>query len=260
MSKLEHFMRDVRLHLAATGMDKDRFINDLRDQAQEMIDSGLSEHQVVEKLGPPREVAADFMETRPLEYANIFQRFFAFILDAAISTMFVFPGLFLFLLIPFGISDPEIFSITRWNHVSVPALHINGFELLLLTIGGVMAIGIALLYFPIMEYMFGWTLGKKVMGIRVLREDGSPIGLGTAFIRRLSYYFDILALDAIFILFTKTKQRAFDRVAQTVVVKDGEPHVLGLLLFVFVAIVFSLIGIFTLFFLSGMPEPIFDIL
>lgn len=260
MSRLEHYMRDVRLHLSASGRDKDRFISDLRDQMQEMTDSGLTEQQVIEKLGPPREVAADFMQTRPLVYANIFQRFFAFILDAALSTMFIFPGLFLAMIIPLGLADPQVFWSFNWDHVYAPALHINGFELILLMFAGLMAFGIAVLYFPIMEYMFGWTLGKRVFGIRVLNEDGTPIKLGAAFVRRLSYYFDILALDSIFILFTNTKQRAFDRVARTVVVNDGEPHVIGLLLFFVAAIVFTVIGIYTIAVLSGMPEPIIDIL
>jgi uncharacterized RDD family membrane protein YckC len=260
MSRVDHYFKDVRLHLAASSKDKERFISDLRDQANEMLESGMSEAAVLEKLGPPREVAAEFMQFRSLTYANIFQRFFAFFLDASLSTMFIFPGLFLVFLVPLGMADPSIFWSFHWDHAIVPTIHINGIELVLLVLGGLMATGIALLYFPIMEYMFGWTLGKKVMGIRVLSEDGSAITLGAAFVRRLSYYFDILALDAIFILFTSTKQRAFDRVARTVVVKDGEPNILGTLIFIVAAMVFVVLGIYTLTVLAVMPDPIIDIL
>ena len=56
--------------------------------------------------------------------------------------------------------------------------------------------------------------------IRVLRETGAPIGLGQAFVRRLSMYFDMLWIDALFIPFTDKRQRALDIVAKTVVARE----------------------------------------
>ena len=61
----------------------------------------------------------------------------------------------------------------------------------------------------------GKTLGKYLLNIKVLNETGGEVGLGAAFIRRLSYYFEILAVDALFQPFTSKKQRAFDMVAKT---------------------------------------------
>jgi uncharacterized RDD family membrane protein YckC len=81
-------------------------------------------------------------------------------------------------------------------------------------------LGIILLYFPILEGRFGQTLGKRLLGIWVLQETGLPIGYKQALLRRLSYYFDILPLDALFIPFTAKHQRAFDIVARTVVIRE----------------------------------------
>ena len=80
--------------------------------------------------------------------------------------------------------------------------------------------GVFILYFPVLEKLFGRTLGKRLLRIRVVKESGVAISIGDAIIRRLSYYFDILALDALFIFFTKKRQRAFDIVYQTVVIRE----------------------------------------
>jgi uncharacterized RDD family membrane protein YckC len=76
-----------------------------------------------------------------------------------------------------------------------------------------------LLYFPIAEGRFGQTLGKRLLGLRVLKESGLAIGYKEAFLRRIPFYFRFAVLDALFVPFTAKKQRAFDLVARTVVVK-----------------------------------------
>ncbi|MCB2197933.1 RDD family protein [bacterium] len=256
MSKIDRFIHDVQLHLAAPKRDKERFLNDLDDQAREMLESGLSETEVLKRLGSAEEIASEFMQQRELQYAGIIPRFFAFMVDAAISTMFIFPGVFLLVLLPMGLVDGGVFWSFNWNSVNPPRLELSYIQFGIVLLAGLTATGIALFYFPVMEHMFGWTIGKRVFGMRVLREDGTPVGLGAAFVRRLSYYFDILALDAIFVPFTKMRQRAFDRVAGTVVVKDGEPSWLGILLFFVLAAILTVLGIYTIIVLSAMPEPI----
>jgi uncharacterized RDD family membrane protein YckC len=54
----------------------------------------------------------------------------------------------------------------------------------------------------------------------VLKENCLPIGYTEAFLRRLSYYFEIMAVDALFIPFTPKRQRAFDIVARMVVIRE----------------------------------------
>ena len=53
----------------------------------------------------------------------------------------------------------------------------------------------------------------------MLGEDQLPVGYKESVLRRLSFYFNILPVDALFIFFTAKKQRAFDIVARTIVVR-----------------------------------------
>ncbi|MDA8019309.1 MAG: RDD family protein [Thermoanaerobaculia bacterium] len=84
------------------------------------------------------------------------------------------------------------------------------------------AFGLFGLYFPLFEYRFGKTPFKQVMRLRVMRESHAPIGLGIAFVRRLSLYLELLWLDGLFVFFTDKRQRALDVVARTIVVEEPE--------------------------------------
>ncbi|MFJ5301410.1 RDD family protein [Streptomyces sp. NPDC088350] len=64
---------------------------------------------------------------------------------------------------------------------------------LLLAIGGLALIGLAI-WQLIQEGRTGQTVGKKALGIRLVREsDGQPLGVGMAFVRRLAHILDSLA-------------------------------------------------------------------
>jgi len=84
---------------------------------------------------------------------------------------------------------------------------------------------IFLLYFVILEGMWGATVGKMVMKIKVVREDGSPCGLGPAVIRNILRIIDILPflyiIGLIFMSRSDKKQRLGDKIAKTVVIKPG---------------------------------------
>lgn len=77
-------------------------------------------------------------------------------------------------------------------------------------------------YFLIMEGIWGQTVGKKVLGIVVVKDDGTPITMGESFIRNvlrfvdgfLSYLVGFLAMTV-----SDKNQRIGDRMAGTVVVK-----------------------------------------
>ena len=76
-------------------------------------------------------------------------------------------------------------------------------------------------YFIIMEGTSGTTLGKRIMKLRVVKEDGSPISMGDSAIRNVLRVIDgILGylVGAILIWTSPAKQRLGDRVAKTIVV------------------------------------------
>jgi uncharacterized RDD family membrane protein YckC len=83
-----------------------------------------------------------------------------------------------------------------------------------------------LAYFVFLET--GWngqTLGKKLTGIQVVREDRGPIDFSTALIRNILRVVDGLIfylVGAILIWRSPIKQRLGDRIAHTVVIKTSQ--------------------------------------
>ncbi len=89
-------------------------------------------------------------------------------------------------------------------------------------ISNVTTVVLVLLYFIVLEARNGQTLGKKIMGIRVVSKDGSPVGLGTSAVRNVLRLIDAIAfylVGALFIWTSSKKQRLGDMVAGTVVIK-----------------------------------------
>ncbi|TMD59229.1 MAG: RDD family protein, partial [Chloroflexi bacterium] len=79
-------------------------------------------------------------------------------------------------------------------------------------------------YWVAMESLWnGQTLGKRIVGIRVLRDDGSPVGFFAiatrALLRSLDLVPIIFPIDIVLIVASKKGQRLGDIVAGTVVVK-----------------------------------------
>lgn len=81
------------------------------------------------------------------------------------------------------------------------------------------------LYHTLTEGMYGASLGKLIFQLRVVREDGGPIGLGQAGIRSLGYYIDALFFGLIGYSAMKQSelnQRYGDKWAHTVVIRSSE--------------------------------------
>jgi uncharacterized RDD family membrane protein YckC len=81
----------------------------------------------------------------------------------------------------------------------------------------------ALVYFVYMEGTYGQTIGKRLMGIVVVREDGSPLDMRAAAIRNVARIVDafptlyIVGFAAMYLV-GEDRQRVGDLVADTMVV------------------------------------------
>ena len=79
------------------------------------------------------------------------------------------------------------------------------------------------LYFIVLEAVLGATLGKLLLGIRVVDVEGSRISWGASILRNILRIIDALPfayiLGAILIWTSARKQRLGDRAARTVVVR-----------------------------------------
>ena len=83
-------------------------------------------------------------------------------------------------------------------------------------------VALAVAYYVVCEAGTGATLGKRIVGIRVVGEEGEDVTLGAAIVRNLLRLVDCLffyAVGAIFAATSPRGQRLGDRAAHTVVVR-----------------------------------------
>ncbi|MFK0157533.1 RDD family protein [Streptomyces sp. NPDC090493] len=90
-------------------------------------------------------------------------------------------------------------------------------------IGGLAILGIAI-WQLIMEGRTGQTIGKKALGIRLVKETtGQPVGVGMAFVRRIAHILDSLAcyLGWLWPAWDSKRQTFADKVCGTVVIRSN---------------------------------------
>ena len=78
------------------------------------------------------------------------------------------------------------------------------------------------LYHALLEGLYGATLGKKICGIRVLKQDFTPCGVTAGFLRNLLRIVDAFfyyLVGAVSMAGTLKWQRLGDMVAETIVVR-----------------------------------------
>jgi uncharacterized RDD family membrane protein YckC len=145
-------------------------------------------------------------------YAGFFSRAAAYVLDHAITfgIAFVITAVIDFFL--------GFFPFDQW----LPTL--SNIELaqvglaLLLSIFGLYVLTNAV-YNVWFWLISGQTPGKRVLGLRVLRKDGTRLKLGNALRRQVGYWIcAIFFLGFIWILFDNKRQGLHDKVAGTIVV------------------------------------------
>ncbi|MFF0010526.1 RDD family protein [Streptomyces sp. NPDC005374] len=93
----------------------------------------------------------------------------------------------------------------------------------LVAIGGIALLGLAI-YQLIIEGKNGQTLGKKALGIRLVREsDGQPLGVGMAFVRRLAHFLDSIAcyLGWLWPAWDAKRQTFADKVCSSIVIRTN---------------------------------------
>ncbi|MBD3167247.1 hypothetical protein GF324_11655 [bacterium] len=231
MVSIDDYIREVKRGIVATPERKRKLEEDLRVHFNELRSEGIGPGEALARMGTPEEVAAQFMEETPKKYGGFFHRLAAFLVDA---------GLIAAAIMPVGLSAmlTMVWSANRLEQLSRLGDNISATEpvFLILTILAMLTSGLllvsimvaGLIYFPFFERIRGATPGKMLLGLHVLTEEGCAIGWKEALIRRIPFYFEIMVLDAIFVPFNARKQRAFDMVAKTIVLKEGRHERSGL--------------------------------
>ena len=130
-------------------------------------------------------------------YSSIGSRFWAVLIDNIIVFVFVF----IMLMLPIRIVSEGL---------------IGDLAVLLIFIG---YFG----YFTLLEGNGGQTLGKKILGIKVVKEDGTPCDFRSALIRNILRCIDVLPIYYIIALISMAQsvktQRLGDRAAKTIVIR-----------------------------------------
>ena len=70
---------------------------------------------------------------------------------------------------------------------------------------------------------FSWTIGKRILGLRVISAEKRKISWGQSILRELMFNigFNVLGLGSLWIAFDKKKQGWHDKIAGTYVIKTG---------------------------------------
>jgi uncharacterized RDD family membrane protein YckC len=207
----DQYVQKVMSLIYAPEKERAQIQADLQSHLREGMADGEDMKALVERMGDPREVAAEFMSAVPMVYAGFWRRTAAFLVDMVIILLFA--------------ALAAVLTITLSNVVpqhpeGLVENLIGGAIILLVLISANACIAAILVYFPLLEGRFGQTLGKRLFGLRVRSEDGLPATYGQAFLRRLSFYFEIFPIEALFLPFHPKCQRWFDLLAKTVVVRE----------------------------------------
>jgi uncharacterized RDD family membrane protein YckC len=191
----EEYLRDVMDRVPRPLPGRARMEADLRLHLADLLADDPTGASPEERMGRAEQVAAEFLAQFPVRPCGHGRRLAAFMIDLLV------------ILIPYV---PLFALAVRWQggHPAVP---------LLIAVSLLMA-ALTVVYFPLLEAVWAQTLGKRLMGICVVREDGSRAGWGPVLIRRIPFIGNFFPIDALFVFFTARRQRAFDKVAGTLVV------------------------------------------
>jgi uncharacterized RDD family membrane protein YckC len=207
----DRYVQKVMDLIYAPERDRERIQADLQGHLHEGWAGREDMKALVERMGDPREVAAEFMSEVPMVYSGFWRRTIAFL--GGMTVILVFAALTAVLTISLSNAVPQ-------HPEGLSENLIGGAIILLLLISANACIAMILLYFPLLEGRFGQTLGKRLFGLRVRSEDGLPASYGQTLLRRLSFNFEILPIEALFLLLHPKPQRWFDLLAWTVVVRE----------------------------------------
>jgi uncharacterized RDD family membrane protein YckC len=86
------------------------------------------------------------------------------------------------------------------------------------------AMGVAFVYHFTLEWLTGQTIGKSILGLRVVADDGTTLGVGGSFLRNALRLIDGLgywSVAVVIILYRGDGKRLGDIVGRTLVVETN---------------------------------------
>lgn len=166
---------------------------ELRGHIAERLERGQSIEDVVRQLGDPEALAESYLAAVPLTPASFWRRGAAKSIDL-------------------------LMFVAIWAPLLWLAWHLEGAIFAIALPAVALLLPFFPLYFVAAEYRFDKSVGKHLLGMRVVRESGARIGLGQSFVRQLPQFLQVFWIDVMFALFTDQRQRAFELLSHTRVV------------------------------------------
>jgi len=174
---------------------RSQIATELRGHIAERLGDGHVLEDVLQHLGDPAALAESYLAVVPLVAATFWRRALAKVVDVLAAIVVIVPGVWL-----------AVWSVPEQFLVFVPVLAI---------LSGSLIFGVGTI---IAESWIGQTPGKRLLGMRVVRENGARIGPGQAIVRQLPMFLQFYWIDVLFALFTDKGQRAFEVLSKTRVV------------------------------------------
>ena len=193
-------VEDAYISRVIAALPQDRHLRqqvtmELRSHIAERVEHGFAVDDALRQLGDPVVLAESYLAAVPLVPAAFLERGAARIID---FLAFV------------AIMAPIVCLLWR----AIP------FQLVVVAI---VVFTVAGCFYPLLaEYWFGKTLGKHLLGLRVVRESGGRISFGQSVVRQLPLFLQVFWVDVMFALFTEKHQRAFELLSKTRVVEVAE--------------------------------------
>ncbi len=144
-------------------------------------------------------------QSQSFTYGGFWRRFFALIIDSIILTI-------IFFLILFLIIGPDNFLTELLKEEEGPKVSFAQF----------IFIFIIWLYYVSLTVIYGGTIGKLILGLRVVDQNYQKISWGRAILREIIGKFIsglVFSLGYLWVIFDSKKQAWHDKIAGTYVVK-----------------------------------------
>lgn len=214
MNRIEAYIRNVMDAVPRCLPQRDEIEKEVRAHIVAAVEAGESEREAIREMGPASELARAYLSDLPVRYASLWRRAVAFLADMAL--------IFAALVFAVGVwvvvfSVPELFASQGGGPGSAAPVGLAAVVSWTVIGVGYYVAG-TFIYFPLFEAGYGQTPGKYWLGIGVVGTSRGRLDYRRAMIRRLPLLLNIFVVDAVVAFFTEKRQRAFDFLADAVVV------------------------------------------
>jgi uncharacterized RDD family membrane protein YckC len=191
MTAEESYVSQVLARLPRVPALQSQVAMELHSHIAERVEHGQTVDVALAQLGDPVTLAESYLSAIPLRPATFWRRGAAKILDFVAFVCVCLP--------------------IAWLLWRLLPIEVVVFALVIFLAAGS-------LYPLVAEYIWGETLGKHFLGLRVVRESGGRISFGQSVVRQLPMVLQVFWIDVMFALFTEKHQRAFEVLSKTRVV------------------------------------------